>query len=243
MTIFFSFFCVCLFFFSTPWPSDLFLKQDVGKTLHQCLKLTLIPTKVTPPWLSSGAQRWHWQSLCLLSELSTFVTSPAAISRYTVLLIFYARAQHELSFLFSYLKLEVSLQRCAHIAGGLPRYVDTGERRRARESRHYGGESGDMKIRCWRKVSGVITIVSEQTISSSLWNIEANVSQLISSSLLLYIVYIPLTKLDTMSPVNVLTGLLFWRNVLCFAVWQIYWPSVLITREQQITPLPKLSDD
>lgn len=41
------------------------------------------------PWLNSKAQHWHWQSLCLPSELSTFVTSLAAISALHTTLYFF----------------------------------------------------------------------------------------------------------------------------------------------------------
>lgn len=60
--------------------------------------------------LRSGAQ----QSLHLLSELSTFVTSPAAISLHTLLLISQARTQQELRFVISCRRLEASLCIAQH---------------------------------------------------------------------------------------------------------------------------------
>lgn len=55
-------------------------------------------------------------------------------------------------------------------------------------------------------------------------------SQVIRCDLLLYIVGLySCGKLDTVRAVNVLTGLLIWGDMLCFAV---EWPGVLRESEQ-----------
>lgn len=51
-----------------------------------------------------------------------------------------------------------------------------------------------MKIRCWREVSGIITVVSEQTTSFPGGNMEGKMSQAISFSRALYVLYIPLAS-------------------------------------------------
>lgn len=185
------------------------------------------------PWLNSRTRRWHWQSLHLPFELSTFVTSPAAISHYAPLLILYAWEETRVCDLL-FEAGGFSLRRTAHIASGLPCCIDnTAGCKKAWEDTYYWGENSDMKIRCWRKVSGVITVVCEQTTWSSCWNMEAKMSQVLSCSLLLYIVGLySCGKLHTVSPVDVSTGRLIWSDRLCFVVWWVHWPGA---KEQQIT--------
>lgn len=88
------------------------------------------------------------------------VTSPAAISHSLSRLILHAWAQRERRFVISSLKLEVSLCNALHT---LPRGCHFALTMRrdvgGYESRHHRGKKSDMKVKCWRKVSGTITVV------------------------------------------------------------------------------------
>lgn len=110
----------------------------------------------------------------------------------------------------------LSLQCSAHIAAGLPCCVDnTAGCRRSWEAplqrREKWHENQVLTIGV-----GVITVVWEQATWSLCWNMEA------ATGLQPTVIYFGLYscgKLDTVSPVNVLTGLLIWRGMLCSAEW------------------------
>lgn len=122
-----------------------------------------------------------------------FITS--AISHSSSLRVFHAWAQRALRFVISYLKLEVSLCDALHtLLQGCHTALTTQCYAGGHESHHYRGEKSDMKIRCWREVSGIITVVSEQTSWFPGGNMEGKMSQVINFRPALDVLYIPLAS-------------------------------------------------
>lgn len=180
---FVQFFCftavirVCLVFVVVFWGYgellNFMLKQDLKFTLTSSLKTMLSTLVCLCPDFSAGLTCWHWQEA---SRAFRVVVSLCHVSCF--------HAWKGARGLWSLLEAGgLSPQCCAHMASG--------HRREGCSARGapppLRRENSDMKIRCWWQVSGLITVVWEQTTCSSFWNLEAEASQAISCCCLLYV--------------------------------------------------------